>query len=436
MKKAAVIPTVILMIALSLTAFHVHSELQPSPEYITPLIFPNETPGLFYVRYFTNASRVLVLFENRENAEKFASFIRNNSVVITSDGTHADVLMKRKVLAKILELADYSDVTQLPAGDYWNPQRLEKEYSDLNFLLTNYSFPEPIRDHLLDRLRARSEDMGRMERAKKFMLTHKGLEFYEIELIQPHSTEYPDLSSDLTVILLAEVALILLALLERDRKIRAVFLISFLFLTVPAYQFAMYEKALNMHEKTIDYITEMPEKSFNWTSYKSLNGSVGLSCYVSKPYEIENLLATVNSSNIIGIEHSLKGMWLHVMFVNGNPQRFLLSKECGLDSYGYNCHKQLTKEELEVIEKTKRLLEKIPQDKRYLVKDALSRYNATISSCDEGFNPESIPPGEYMVSLYVFPKSLSLPNPQLIIQMIVSAIAVLLLIPLFEGEKQ
>jgi len=60
----------------------------------SPLASPNETPGLFYVRYFTNASRVLVLFENRENAEKFASLIRNNSVVITSDGTHADVLMK------------------------------------------------------------------------------------------------------------------------------------------------------------------------------------------------------------------------------------------------------------------------------------------------------------------------------------------------------
>ena len=86
------------------------------------------------------------------------------------------------------------------------------------------------------------------------------------------------------------------------------FLISFLFLTVLAYQFVMYEKALNMHEKTIDYITETPEKPFNWASYKSLNGSVGLSCYVSKPHEIENLLATVNSSNIIGIEHSLKGM--------------------------------------------------------------------------------------------------------------------------------
>jgi len=52
----------------------------------------------------------------------------------------------------------------------------------------------------------------------------------------------------------------------------------------------------------------MPEKPFNWASYKSLNGSVGLSYYVSKPHEIENLLATVNSSNIIGIEHSLKGM--------------------------------------------------------------------------------------------------------------------------------
>ena len=82
-----------------------------------------------------------------------------------------------------------------------------------------------------------------------------------------------------------------------------------------------------------------------------------------------------------------------MIFVDENPQRFLLSKECGLGSYGYNCHKQPTKEELEVIEKTKRVLEKIPQDKRYLVKDALSRYNATISSCDEGFNPESIPPG-------------------------------------------
>ncbi|MCD6139618.1 MAG: hypothetical protein J7J05_01510 [Thermococcus sp.] len=63
--------------------------------------------------------------------------------------------------------------------------------------------------------------MERIERAKKFMLAQKGLEFYEIELIEPsYGMEYPDLSSDLTVILLAEVALILLALLKRDRKNR------------------------------------------------------------------------------------------------------------------------------------------------------------------------------------------------------------------------
>ena len=435
MKKAAVIPTVILMIALSLTAFHVHSELQPSPEYITPLTFPNETPSLFYVRYFTNASRVLVLFENRENAEKFASFIRNNSVVITSDGTHADVLMKREILTKILELADYSDVTQLPAGDYWTPQRLEKEYGDLNFLLTNYSFPEPIRDYLLDRLRARSEEMERMERAKKFMLTHKGLEFYEIEVVNlPHVIEYPDLSFDLMIVMLVGIALIALVIVEKNRKIKAIFLVSFLFLVVPVYELGVYEIEVSNHENLFNYIIKAPENPFNLTSYENLNGSVGISCYVGNLDEMESLLTTINSSTI-GIEHSLKGAWLHLAFVDNHPQRFLNFKECNLGSYGYNCRRQPTKEELKVIEKTKELLQKIPEDKRYLVEDALLSYNATIHSCSEELNFKGIPPGRYLVSLYIFPKSLSPPNLQLIIQMIVSAIAVLLLIPLFEGEK-
>ncbi len=434
-RRTGIILTVILMLFLSLTTSHMYSELHPfsiPSEYITPLAFSNETPNLFYVRYFTNASKVIVLFENKENAEKFASFIQNSSVVITSDGMHADVLMKREALAKILELADYADETKLSIDGYWNPSRIEEEYGDLNFLLTNYSFPEPIKDYLLDRFRERAEDIDRIERAKNFMLTHKGLEFYEIELIEPsHSMEYPDLSSDLTVILLAEIALVILAVLERERKIRAIFLISFLLLTVPTYQLLMYERELNNHEQILSHITRTPEKHFNWTSYKSLNGSIGISCYVSNIHEIENLLAAVNSSGIVGIEHSLRGTWLHMMFVDGNPRRFLLFKECDITMYGYSCTKEPTEEELEVINRTKELLKEIPEDKKYLVEDALSSYNTTVSSCNELFNPESIPPGKYMVSLTITPSGIGVPDLQLVIQMMASVIVILFLVLFF-----
>ncbi len=438
-REAAIVSTAILMLALSLAASHVYPELQPfstPPEYISPLTFSNEAPDLFYVRYFTNASRVLVLFEDRENAEKFTSFIRNNSVVIISEGMHADVLMKRDVLRRILELADYSDVMRLPTDNYWNPQRIEKEYRDLDFLLTNYSFPEPIRGYLLDRFRERREDMERIERAKNFMLAHKGLEFYEIELINPpYGVKYPDLSPDLTVILLAETVLMALMVIEKNRKIRASFLISFLFLMIPAYQFAMYERDLSSYEKTVAYITKMPKKSFNRTFYNELNGSVDISCYVKSPGEVEDILELINSSGVLETGHSLRGRWLRMRFVDKNPRRFLLSKKCSLDTYGYSCPRNPTEKELQVINKTMEVLEMIPEDKRYLVKDALSRYNNTIHECDSGYL-ESIPPGKYMVSLHVFPETLSLPDLQLSLQMMISAAAVLFLALLLGGKEQ
>ena len=428
----------VLILALSFAAFHVYSELHPlvtPPEYITPLAFSNENPDLFYAKYFTNASKVIVFFGNKDNAEKFASFVQNNSVVVISYGTYADVLMKRGVLSKILELADYSDIAGLPIDDYWNPQRLEKEYEDLNFLLTNYSFPEPIKRYLLNRLRQREEDIDKIEKAKDFIQSHRGLEFYEIEVVNlPHNTEYPDLSFDLMIVTLVGIVLIALVVVEKNRKIKAIFLVSFLFLVVSVYELGVYEIEVSNHENLLNYIIKAPENPFNLTSYENLNGSVGISCYVGNLDEMESILTAVNSSTI-GIEHSLKGAWLHLAFVDSHPQRFLNFKECNLGSYGYNCRRQPTREELRVIEKTKELLQKIPEDKRYLVEDALLSYNATIHSCSEELKFKGIPPGRYLVSLYIFPKSLSQPNLQLIIQMIVSAIAVLLLIPLFEGEK-
>ncbi len=424
-EKTAVILTVILIIALSTTASHVYSELHlfgTSPEYTAPLTFPNETPGLFYVRYFTNASRVLLLFEKRENAEKFASFIQNSSVVITSDGTHADVLMKREVLSKILELADYSDVTRVPIDPYWNPQRLEKEYQDLKFLLANYSFPEPIRGYLLDRFRERSEDMEKISQAKNFMLAHKELEFYEIELIEPsHGMEYLNLSSDLAVILLAEMVLIALAVFERDRRRRALFLISFLLLTVPTYEFATYESQLKNHEGTIRYILGISENSTNRT-LDGLNGSVDISCYVRSPREVENLIGAINSSEILKVEHSLRGRWLCVSFISDSPQRLLRMDKCSLSTYGYNCRRRLTEEERQVINKTEEVLKRIPKDKGYLVEWAISIYNSTVHTCPE---VPGLPPGKYLTNLWIFPEEIYAPDLWLIIQILVSAVAVL-----------
>ncbi|GAB6102207.1 hypothetical protein JCM16138_14300 [Thermococcus atlanticus] len=356
--------------------------------------------------------------------------------MITSGGIYADVLMKRDVLRRILELADYSDVMRLPTDDYWNPQRIEREYRDLDFLLTNYSFPEPIRGYLLDRFRERGEDMERIERAKNFMHAHEGLEFYQIELINPqYDVKYPDLSPDLAVILLVETILMALMVPEKNRKIRAAFLISFLLLMIPAYQFAMYERDLSSYEKTIAYITKMPEKSFNRTFYRDLNRSVDISCYVKSPGEVEAILELINSSEVLETGHSLRGRWLRMRFVDENPRRFLLSKKCSLDSYGYSCPRNPTEKELQVINKTEELLKGIPEDKRYLVKDALSRYNTTIHECDSGYL-ESVPPGKYMVGLHVFPESLSLPDMQLALQMMMLAAAVLLLALLLGRKEQ
>lgn len=441
-RKVAIVS--IAIVILSLAASHVYSEWQSvigPPNHVVPLTFSNETPDLSYVRYFTNASRVLVLFEEGENAEKFVSFVGNNSIVIISTGIYADVLMKRDVLIRALELADYSDVMRLPTDNYWSPQRIEKEYRDLNFLLTNYSFPEPIRGYLLNRFRERREAMERIEWAKNFMLAHKGLEFYQIELINPsYGVKYPDLSSDLMVILLVETVLMALMVLEKDRKIRAAFLISFLLLMIPTHQLVVYERDLNSYEKTIAYITnayitKMPEKSFNRTSYTDLNGGVDISCQVKNAGEVEDILKIINSSGVLETGHSLRGRWLRIRFVDENPQKFLLSRKCSLDAYGYNCRRNPTEKELQVINRTREVLKQIPADKRYPVKEALSRYNTTIHECDSGY-PESIPPGKYMVSLHVFPESPSFPDLQLALQMIISAVVILLLALLFEGEEQ
>ncbi|WP_048148024.1 hypothetical protein [Palaeococcus ferrophilus] len=375
-----------------------------------PLVFPNETPALYYTRYLTNASRIQVFFGDWENAKKFSAFIQNRSVVVFSYGFSATVLMRREDMRRALELADYWNEAELPPYGYGNPQEVEQRNEALDFLLSNYDFPEPIRNYLLNEKNKMEEQLNSIKRARSFIQSHRGLSYYEITVLEPSSVvkkNLPDMSWELAVLVGVEVVLFVILFVENDKRIRALLSISILVLMVPVYELSNYERALKDHEAVRNYILRMPEKGYDWTSPKDINGSVGISCFVKNTQELKRILEQVNSTEVV-VERSLRGNWVSLRFTGYVPGRFLQSKKCYLDTYGYKCPPSVTPKELSVINETRKIIQEITADKRYLVERALSQYNLTLMSCDRQHS--SFPPGEYIVSLMIMPDRVEVPS--------------------------